>query len=80
MPIGRREDEAVVAAYNKALEYLNSEEKNKETYKPYYGEIYRVLGAYNIVNNDNAKAKEYFAKYLEIYPDDAAIAEAMSKL
>ncbi len=73
-------DEAVVAAYNKALEYLNSEEKNKETYKPYYGEIYRVLGAYNIVNNDNAKAKEYFAKYLEIYPDDAAIAEAMSKL
>ncbi|MCM1483280.1 MAG: tetratricopeptide repeat protein [Muribaculaceae bacterium] len=73
-------DAATVEAYNKALELLNSEEKNLETYKPYYGEIYRVLGAYYILNKDNEKAKEYFQKYLEVYPDDTAIADVVSKL
>lgn len=73
-------NEDVVAAYNKALELLNSDSANLQNYKPYYSEAYRVVGAYYIINKNNAKAKEYFGKYLEIYPDDESILDVYNKL
>lgn len=73
-------NEEVVAAYNTAVQLLDSEASNLETYKPYYSEAYRVIGAYYLVNNDNEKAKEYFGKYLELYPDDENIKGVYEKL
>lgn len=74
-----RPDQSVVDAYSKVLELVD-QDKEPARFNPYKKEAYRVIGAYYIINNDNAKAKEIFGKYLEIAPDDTAIRETYDKL
>lgn len=74
-----RPNQDVVDAYTRVIDLVNSD-PDSNTYKPYQGEAYRVIGAYYMINNDNAKAKEMFGNYLELYPDDAAMREAYEKL
>lgn len=74
-----RPNDAVVEAYSKVIENVNLEE-DKTRFYPYLGEAYRVIGAYHMINNNNAQAKEVFSKFLEIYPDDAAMKEVVDRL
>lgn len=74
-----RPNEAVVEAYSKVEDLVNQEE-NKDRFKPYLGEAYRVIGAYYMMNNDNAKAKEVFGKYVALFPEDTEMKEFYDKL
>lgn len=73
-------NQEVADAYIKAVQYLDADPANAEKFKSYYSEAYRVLGAFEIVNNNNEKAKEYFSKYLVLFPEDDNIRGVVEKL
>lgn len=65
--------------YSKAIVLLeNSADPSKYTSDA--KKIYSYLGNYYIEQNDVAKAKEYFNKYLQLAPDDTAVRDYINKL
>lgn len=73
-------DDATINAYNETIYTLDSDPKNLNDYKHIYGEAYRVIGAYYMVNSNKEQAKQYIQKYLEIYPDDENIRKVVDSL
>jgi len=68
------------AVYEQMLKRLTDDPQLLEKYKSDYMTAYRNLGAYYASIKDNAKAKECFAKYLELDPDDQAIKDIYNAL
>lgn len=65
--------------YMKAINLLeNSADPSKYTSDA--KTIYSYLGNYYAEKADNAKAKEYFNKYLQLAPDDTAVRDYVNKL
>ena len=66
-------------AYEKMLEIFDQDPANKEKQAPSYKAAYYLLGTY-YMGVDKAKAKEYFEKYLVIYPEDASVRQIVDQL
>lgn len=49
-------------------------------YKSDAADMYSYLGNYFVHQNDNAKAKEFFNKYLQVRPNDEAVRKFVEKL
>lgn len=70
------------AIYEEMLKGLAEDPSRLEKYNSDYKTAYRNLGAYYASPdyNDNAKAKEYFGKYLEMDPENQQIREIYDQL
>ncbi|WP_460983764.1 tetratricopeptide repeat protein [Spirosoma fluminis] len=68
-----------VPMYEKFLEQANAEADaaKKQSYQKYMITAYKALAGYNLARKDDAKAKEYFNKVLEIDPNDADVKKAL---
>lgn len=69
-----------VPYYEKFIEQANAETdpKTKEQYKKPLITSYKFLASYYDSKNDDAKAKEYFNKVLELDPNDADVQKALN--
>lgn len=69
-----------VPYYEKFIEQANAEtdSKTKEQYKKPLITSYKFLASYYGSKNDDAKAKEYFNKVLELDPNDADVQKALN--
>ncbi len=68
-----------VPYYEKFIEMANAETDptKKQSYQKNLVTAYKFLASYNLAKKDDAKAKEYFNKVLEINPDDADVKKAL---
>lgn len=64
---------AMIAAYDE-------DPANKEKYADAYKMAYTRMGSYYMQQGDNAQAREYFQKVLEMDPENAPVKEVMKKL
>lgn len=64
---------AMIAAYDE-------DPANKEKYADAYKMAYTRMGSYYMQQDDNAQAREYFQKVLEMDPENAPVKEVMKKL
>ncbi|WP_353887480.1 tetratricopeptide repeat protein [uncultured Spirosoma sp.] len=69
-----------VPYYEKFIEQANAEtdQKLKDSYKKPLITSYKFLASYYGSKNDDAKAKEYFNKVLELDPNDADVKKALN--
>jgi len=69
-----------VPYYEKFIEKANAEtdQKLKDSYKKPLITSYKFLASYYGSKNDDAKAKEYFNKVLELDPNDADVQKALN--
>jgi tetratricopeptide (TPR) repeat protein len=70
---------AAVPHYEKFIEMANAEPDStkKQSYQKNLVTSYKFLASYNLAKKDDAKAKEYFNKVLEIDPNDADVKKAL---
>lgn len=64
---------AMIAAYDE-------DPANKEKYADAYKMAYTRMGSYYMQQGDNAQARDYFQKVLEMDPENAPVKEVMKKL
>lgn len=71
---------AAVPHYEKFIEMATAETDStkKQTYQKNLVTSYKFLASYNLAKKDDAKAKEYFNKVLEIDPNDADVQKALN--
>lgn len=71
---------AAVPYYEKFIEMASAETDTtvKKTYQKNLVTSYKFLASYNLAKKDDAKAKEYFNKVLEIDPNDADVLKALN--
>lgn len=71
---------AAVPHYEKfiALATAETDAAKKQTYQKNLVTSYKFLASYNLAKKDDAKAKEYFNKVLEIDPNDADVQKALN--
>jgi len=71
---------AAVPHYEKFIEMATAEPDSakKQTYQKNLVTTYKFLASYNLAKKDEAKAKEYFNKVLEIDPNDADVQRALN--
>lgn len=72
--------EEMATAYQTMIDLLDADPANKEKASSSYRGAYYLLGTYYAQAGDNAMARDYFNKYLEIVPDDADIRAMVEKL
>ena len=53
---------------------------NKEKYADAYKTAYMRMGSYYMQQGDNAQAREYFQKVLDLDPQNEPVKEVMKKL
>ncbi|MCM1348686.1 MAG: tetratricopeptide repeat protein [Firmicutes bacterium] len=70
----------MAAVYEEMLKGLAEDPSRMESYASDYRTAYRNLGAYYANIKEDAKAKEYFGKYLEMDPENEQIREIYNKL
>ena len=70
---------SAVPFYEKFIELANAETDaaKKQSYQKNLITSYKFLASYNLAKKDDAKAKEYFNKVLELDPNDADVKKAM---
>ncbi|MFD2932409.1 tetratricopeptide repeat protein [Spirosoma flavum] len=70
---------AAVPYYEKFIELATAETDatKKQSYQKNLVTAYKFLASYNLAKKDDAKAKEYFNKVLEIDPNDADVKKAL---
>ncbi|WP_460968913.1 tetratricopeptide repeat protein [Spirosoma migulaei] len=70
---------AAVPFYEKFIELANAETDaaKKQSYQKNLITSYKFLASYNLAKKDDAKAKEYFNKVLELDPNDADVKKAL---
>ena len=70
---------AAVPYYEKFIELANAETDaaKKQSYQKNLITSYKFLASYNLAKKDDAKAKEYFNKVLELDPNDADVKKAL---
>ncbi|GAB3576307.1 hypothetical protein GCM10027578_41970 [Spirosoma luteolum] len=68
-----------VPYYEKFIEQATAEKDpaKRESYKKNLITSYKFLASYNLAKKDDAKAKEYFNKVLELDPNDADVKKAL---
>ena len=71
---------AAVPYYQKFIELATAEPDStkKAAYRKNLITSYKFLASYNLAKKDDAKAKEYFNKVLELDPNDADVQKAMN--
>lgn len=69
-----------VEAYGKMLEVLDQDPENKTKRVDTYREAYNQTGNYYLGEHDNANAKIWFEKMLEMDPENQALIEFIEKL
>lgn len=71
---------AAVPYYEKFIELANAEPDaaKKQAYQKNLITSYKFLASYNLAKKDEAKAKEYFNKVLELDPNDADVQKALN--
>ena len=71
---------AAVPYYEKFIELATAEPDSakKQSYQKNLITSYKFLASYNLAKKDEAKAKEYFNKVLEIDPNDADVQKALN--
>jgi tetratricopeptide (TPR) repeat protein len=71
---------AAVPYYEKFIELANAEPDStkKQAYQKNLITSYKFLASYNLAKKDEAKAKEYFNKVLELDPNDADVQRALN--
>ncbi|MDB5242161.1 MAG: hypothetical protein JWP57_2786 [Spirosoma sp.] len=71
---------AAVPYYEKFIELANAEPDatKKQNYRKNLITSYKFLASYNLAKKDDAKAKEYFNKVLELDPNDADVQKALN--
>ena len=71
---------AAVPYYEKFIELATAEPDStkKAAYRKNLITSYKFLASYNLAKKDDAKAKEYFNKVLELDPNDADVQKAMN--
>jgi tetratricopeptide (TPR) repeat protein len=71
---------AAVPYYEKFIEMATAETDStkKQSYQKNLITSYKFLASYNLAKKDDAKAKEYFNKVLEIDPNDADVQKALN--
>ncbi|MGF7216696.1 tetratricopeptide (TPR) repeat protein [Spirosoma lacussanchae] len=70
--------EAATPIYQKFIEQATAPDSTDKTdYKRYLITAYKALAGFNIAKKDDAKAKEYFDKVLELNPNDADVKKAL---
>lgn len=70
----------VVETYKGVVDMLDKDPQNKTTHVDAYKEAYNNIGNYYLSQKDNATAKVYFEKFLEIDPGNEALREFLGKL
>lgn len=70
----------VVETYKGVVDMLDKDPQNKTTHADAYKEAYNNIGNYYLSQKDNATAKVYFEKFLEIDPGNEALREFLGKL
>ncbi|MVM29724.1 tetratricopeptide repeat protein [Spirosoma sp. HMF4905] len=71
---------AAVPYYEKFIELASAETDaaKKQSYQKNLITSYKFLASYNLAKKDDAKAKEYFNKVLELDPNDADVKKALA--
>ncbi|GAB3640373.1 tetratricopeptide repeat protein [Spirosoma arcticum] len=71
---------AAVPYYEKFIELATAETDStkKQSYQKNLITSYKFLASYNLAKKDEAKAKEYFNKVLELDPNDADVQKALN--
>lgn len=72
--------EEMVTAYRTMIDLLDADPANKEKAASSYRGAYYLMGLYYVQNGDNAQARDYLNKYLEIVPDDEQVRGMLEKL
>lgn len=70
----------MAAVYEEMIVDLGDKDPKETSYKSDYATAFRNLAAYYVTQNNKAKAKEFFGKYLELDPDNAKIREIYDSL
>lgn len=69
---------AAAPLYEKFIEQATAPDSSDKTdYNRYLVTAYKALAGFSLAQKDDAKAKEYFNKVLEISPDDADVKRAL---
>ncbi|MDE5953643.1 MAG: tetratricopeptide repeat protein [Duncaniella sp.] len=70
----------LIETYKAMIAAYDEDPANKEKYADAYKMAYTRMGSYYMQQGDNAQAREYFQKVLEMDPENAPVKEVMKKL
>lgn len=70
----------LIQTYKDMLAAYDEDPANKEKYADAYKTAYTRMGSYFMQEGDNAQAREYFQKVLEIDPENTPVQEVLKKL
>lgn len=70
----------LIETYQAMLASYDQDPANKEKYADAYKTAYMRMGSYYMQQGDNAQAREYFQKVLELDPENEPVKEVMKKL
>lgn len=70
----------LIETYQAMLEAYDADPANKEKFADAYKTAYMRMGSYYMQNGDNAQAREYFEKALELDPNNEPLKEVLKKL